>query len=160
MLQKLIQTKDDFLPFVLRLTLGIVMFPHGAQKLLGWFGGPGFSGEMEFFTQTMGIPTVFALLAIFAEFFGALGLILGLLTRVAAFGISCVMLVAIFISHLQFGFFMNWFGNQQGEGFEYHLLTIGITIALIVRGSGTWSIDYFLVRLRDEVKGTIQTAQE
>lgn len=134
MLKKLIQTKDDFLPFVLRLTLGIVMFPHGAQKLLGWYGGFGFSGTMQFFTQTMGIPAIFAFLAIVAEFFGSLGLICGLLTRVAAFGISCVMLVAIFMVHSQYGFFMNWFGNQQGEGFEFHLLAIGIALALMIRG--------------------------
>lgn len=138
----LMRTTDDVGSLIARVTLGVVIFPHGAQKVLGWFGGPGFSGEMQFFTETMGIPWIFALLAIIAEFFGALGLITGLLGRVAAFGIACVMTVAVFMGHLQNGFFMNWFGNQQGEGFEYHLLAIGLAAVVILKGSGAWSIDH------------------
>ncbi len=95
---------------------------------------------MEFFTTQMGIPWIFALLAIVAEFFGALGLISGLLTRVAAFGIACVMAVAVTM-HWSNGFFMNWYGTQQGEGFEYHLLAIAIAVALMIKGGGAWSID-------------------
>jgi putative oxidoreductase len=74
---------------ILRLALGIVFFPHGAQKTLGWFGGLGFSGTMGFFTHQMGIPAPFAFLAIAAEFFGGLGLLAGFLGRIAAFGILC-----------------------------------------------------------------------
>ncbi len=137
----LIRTEHDLAALVLRLTLGLVMFPHGAQKVFGWFGGYGFTGTLDFFTKTMGIPLVFALLDVAAEFLGALGLITGLMTRVAAFGIACVMVVAIFMVHLPNGFFMNWFGNQKGEGFEYHLLMLGIAIALMIRGGGAFSVD-------------------
>lgn len=141
MYKKIINTQNDVAATVLRLTLGVVMFPHGAQKMLGWFGGYGFEGTMGFFTGQMGIPAVFAFLAILAEFAGALGLITGLLTRVAAFGIACVMVVATLTSHLAHGFFMNWYGNQSGEGFEYHLLALGLAIAIMIRGGGAFSID-------------------
>jgi len=141
MFKKIINTKSDLVSTILRLTLGIVMFPHGAQKMLGWFGGYGFEGTMGFFTGQMGIPAVFAFLAILAEFAGSLGLITGLLTRVAALGIASVMTVAVLTTHLSNGFFMNWFGNQKGEGFEYHLLALGLAIAIIIRGGGAFSID-------------------
>jgi len=141
MIQKIIQTDKDISALVLRLLLGIVFFPHGAQKVLGWFGGHGFSGTMDLFTHNLGIPAAFAFLAIMAESLGSLGLILGFLTRIAAFGISCVMVVAVFMLHLQNGFFMNWFGNQKGEGFEYHILVVAICIALMIKGGGLWSVD-------------------
>lgn len=141
MLKKLTATSNDVSLTILRLTLGLVIFPHGAQKMLGWFGGYGFSGTMGFFTQQMGIPAVFAVLAILAEFAGAIGLITGVLTRVAAFGVGMVMLVATLTTHLANGFFMNWNGTQKGEGFEYHLLALGIAIALMIRGGGAFSVD-------------------
>ena len=141
MIKKLLKTDNDISTTLLRITLGLVMFPHGAQKVFGWFGGYGFEGTMGFFTGQMGIPAVFAFLAILAEFAGSLGLITGLLTRIAAFGIASVMAVAAITSHLSNGFFMNWYGNQKGEGFEYHLLALGIAIALIIRGGGSYSID-------------------
>ncbi len=140
MFKRILKTDDDLTGLILRLLLGIVFFPHGAQKLLGWFGGYGFTGTMGFFTGS-GIPWVFAFLAIAAEFFGALGLITGLLTRVAAFGIGCVMVVATLTVHLQNGFFMNWAGNQKGEGFEYHLLALAIVVALLIKGGGKLSAD-------------------
>jgi putative oxidoreductase len=117
----------------------VVFFPHGAQMALGWFGGYGFSGTMGFFTGTLHIPALFAFLAIAAQFAGAIALILGLFTRVAALGIAVNMLVAVAMVHAQYGWFMNWFGNQKGEGFEYHLLAIGIAIVLIIRGGGKWA---------------------
>ena len=141
LLQKLLSTGNDRVATFLRLVLGIVMFPHGAQKALGLFGGYGFSGTMGAFTQQMHIPAVFAFLAIAAEFAGSLGLISGLLTRVAAFGIFVNMLVATLLVHLPNGFFMNWYGNQKGEGFEYHLLVMGIAVALMIRGGGAASVD-------------------
>jgi putative oxidoreductase len=141
MLQKLIHTREDYLLTLLRLSLGLIFFAHGAQKVLGWWGGPGFEGAMNGFTQHMGIPFVFALLAIAAEFLGSLGLFFGLLTRVAAFGVTMVMIVAIFMVHAPHGLFMNWTGQQAGEGFEFHLLAIAIGATLMARGAGAWSVD-------------------
>jgi putative oxidoreductase len=137
----ILKTTNSFLPTLARLTLGIVMFPHGAQKVLGWFGGYGFSGTMGFFTGQMHIPAVFAFLAIVAEFAGSLGLITGFLSRVAAFGIAANMLVAVVMVHGANGFFMNWFGNQKGEGFEYHVLAIGLALIVMIWGSGKVSVD-------------------
>jgi putative oxidoreductase len=141
----LFQTDGSIVPLVLRLTLAIVIFPHGAQKALGWFGGYGFSGTMGYF-KSQGIPTAFGLLAIAAELLGSLGVAVGLLTRVAAFGIACVMLAAIFTVHRKVGFFMNWSGTQKGEGYEYHLLALGIALALILGGAGRWSLDALIAR--------------
>jgi putative oxidoreductase len=140
MWKKCLQTDNSIAPLILRLTLGLVFFPHGAQKVLGWFGGYGFTGTMGFFTS-MGIPAVFAFLAIAAEFLGSIGLILGLKTRVAAFGIAAVMVVAVFSVHLKNGFFMNWAGSQAGEGFEYHILALGIAVTLMLTGGGRCSLD-------------------
>jgi putative oxidoreductase len=144
MLHWLLQTDSSLTGLILRVTLAVVMFPHGAQKVFGWFGGHGFKGTMKSFTGS-GIPTVFALLAIAAESLGSLALAVGLLTRVAAFGIACVMLVAIVTVHRLNGFFMNWEGNQKGEGFEYHLLALAMAISLIIVGAGAWSLDGALV---------------
>ena len=136
----LLGTDANVVGLILRYALTVVMFPHGAQKVLGWFGGHGFKPTMQFFTSA-GIPPLLALLALAAEFLGPLGLAVGLLTRVAAFGIFCVMLVAIITTHGRHGLFMNWYGNQKGEGFEYHLLALGIALALIIMGGGAWSLD-------------------
>jgi putative oxidoreductase len=141
MFRKLIATDNDIATAIVRLVLGVIFFAHGAQKMLGWFGGYGFSGTMGFFTGMMHIPALFAILAIAAEFFGGLGLIFGFLTRIAALGIFCNMIVAITMVHHQFGFFMNWTGTQKGEGFEYHLLVLAITTFLMIRGAGALSID-------------------
>jgi putative oxidoreductase len=140
----LFKTNDSFTPLIVRLTLGLVMFPHGAQKALGWFGGYGFSGTMHFFTAQMHIPALFAFLAIAAEFAGSIGLITGFLGRVSAFGITVTMLVATLMVHASNGFFMNWAGNQKGEGFEYHLLAIGLALVVIISGAGKWSTDRLL----------------
>ena len=140
----LLATEHDAALTLLRIALGGVMFAHGAQKMLGWFGGNGFSGTMGFMTEQMGIPAVLVLLAIVAEFFGALGLITGTLTRVAAFGILSVFVVAMFKVHLLNGFFMNWMGDQQGEGVEYFLLGIPMALALVWRGGGAASVDGWL----------------
>lgn len=145
-LQILLRTNDNIAPLIARLVLGIVIFPHGAQKVLGWFGGNGFSGTMDFFTGTMQIPALFAFLAILAEFAGSLALIVGLFSRLAAFGIACVMAVVIGMVHLQHGFFMNWSGTQAGEGFEFHLLAIGMALIVMVCGGGKASLDRMLQR--------------
>jgi putative oxidoreductase len=139
-LKKLMATSNDVALTTLRVVLGVVFFAHGAQKMLGWFGGYGFHGTMGFF-EHMGMPAPVAFLVICTEFFGGLGLIVGLLTRIAALGIGVEMIGAIFMVHLPNGFFMNWFGTQKGEGFEYHLLTIAIAAALLLRGAGAFSLD-------------------
>jgi putative oxidoreductase len=141
MLRKLLLTDDNTATVILRVVLGVVFFAHGAQKMLGWFGGPGFSGTLGMFANYMHIPAPLAILAICAEFFGGLGLIFGLLTRPAAAGIAVNMLVATAFLHRNFGFFMNWTGTQKGEGFEYHLLVLAMTAFLVIRGAGAYSLD-------------------
>jgi len=154
MIRKLIATNDDAAITILRLVLGVVFFAHGAQKALGWFGGYGFTGTMGFFTGMMHIPAVFAFLAIAAEFLGGLGLILGLFTRVAAFGISSNMIVAVAMVHHQFGFFMNWTGGQKGEGYEYHLVLLAALVVLMIRGAGAGSVDRVLSSsTKNSIKG-------
>lgn len=142
----LFNTEENKIAALLRIAIGMVIFPHGAQKLLGWFGGYGFDGTMGFFTQTLGIPYLFALLAIIAEFFGGLGLITGLLTRLSAFGVASVMVVAVLLNHIHVGFFMNWSGQQQGEGFEYHILMITLAIAVMIKGAGSFSVDKLILQ--------------
>lgn len=145
-LRLLCKTDCGLAPLVARLALGLVMFPHGAQKALGWFGGYGFSGTMGFFTGTMHIPALFAFLAILAEFAGSIALIAGLFSRVAALGIAVNMAVAIVTTHAANGFFMNWFGNQKGEGIEYHILAIGLALVVLVAGGGKASLDGLIAR--------------
>ena len=145
MLNSIFKTDDDFAIFIARLALGIVILPHGLQKLLGLFGGPGFSGTVGFFVQ-QGIPSVIAFLIIIGESFGSIGLIVGFLGRLAALGITLIMLGAIFLVHLPNGFFMNWSGAQQGEGFEYHILAVGLGLVVLIKGAGKWSIDGALVK--------------
>jgi putative oxidoreductase len=140
MFSKLIETSNDWTLTILRLAAGIMIFPHGLQKTFGWFGGAGFSVQMAGFEATQ-IPAVFAFLAIMAEFLGGLGLILGVLTRIAAFGLAADMSVAIYLVHWRNGFFMNWTGHQKGEGFEFHILAIAIAIVLMTRGGGAASLD-------------------
>ena len=138
-------TSNDWYLTVLRLAAGIMILPHGLQKTFGLFGGPGFSKMMAGLTQGAHIPAVFAFLAIMAEFLGGIGLILGFLTRIAAFGVLCNMLVAM-TRQWQFGFFMNWGGRQKGEGFEFHLLAVAILIGVMLRGAGPASIDRALAK--------------
>ena len=130
--------------------MGCVIFPHGAQKLFGWFGGFGFTNTMSYFTNSTGLPWLVALLCILAESLGALGLITGFLTRLCSLGLICVMTGAIVMVHWPHGFFMNWFGKQAGEGFEYHLLVIGICIPLLIFGGGKYSLDGLIYKLTNK----------
>ena len=142
----LFKTNDEIAPLILRVFLATVMFPHGAQKALGLFGGHGFSGTMHFFTQEAHIPAALAFLVIATEFAGSIALFFGFLTRVVVFGMGAIMVEAIRTVHWQNGFFMNWLGNQKGEGFEYHILVLGIALALLIKGGGKWSIDGMFCR--------------
>ena len=140
MMKRLMGTGNDVAWTILRVVLGVVLFAHGAQKMLGWFGGFGFHDTMGAFTH-MGLPAPVALLIICTEFFGGLGLIVGLLTRIASLGIAGLMIGAIFMVHMANGFFMNWMGMQKGEGIEYHLLVLAMAAALLLRGAGAFSLD-------------------
>jgi putative oxidoreductase len=140
-MSKLLRTSDSTALFVLRIILAVIVFPHGAQKLLGWFGGYGFKGTMGFLTGMMHLPYFIGLLVICIEFFGSLLLIFGALTRVAALGIIGLFAGIVYTSHIQNGFFMNWSGKNAGEGYEFHLLVMGTALALLIGGAGRWSVD-------------------
>lgn len=141
MIKKLLKTNDDLAPLIARVALGVMILPHGLQKTFGLFGGYGLSGTLDAMTGTMQIPLVFAFLAVMAEFLGGLGLIFGLFSRIAAFGVGAVMAVAALTVHAQFGFFMNWFGNQKGEGIEFFILAVGLALVVMITGGGRWSLD-------------------
>jgi putative oxidoreductase len=144
---------NNWASLIVRLTLGIVIFPHGAQKLLGWFGGYGFTGTMGFLTGGVHLPWIIALLVILIESIGSLLLIFGFLTRLAALGMLVNFIGIIYTAHASNGFFMNWNNvPNKGEGLEYHLLVIGISLALIITGGGKWSVDAALSRRTTRVK--------
>src|SRR5262245_4253549 len=143
-MKKIFQTNDNSSATILRIALGVILFPHGAQKMLGWFGGYGFNGTMGFLTGAGGLPWILAFLVMAIDFFGAIALLFGFATRVVAIGIISLFTGIILTTHYANGFFMNWAGNQKGEGYEYHLLIIGIAVALLITGAGKWSIDYAL----------------
>jgi putative oxidoreductase len=145
-MKSLIATTNDYSLALARVVLGIIFFMHGAQKTLAWFGGYGFHATMHFFTTALGIPAVFAALAIAAEFLGGIGLIVGLLSRIAAFGIAVEMAVAVVLVHSHNGIFMNWAGTQKGEGYEYHLLAIVLCVLIMVKGAGAISADRALTK--------------
>jgi putative oxidoreductase len=147
MWKKIFQTNDDAVILILRVLLGIVFFGHGMQKLFGWFGGYGFAGTMGWLTGTLGVPWIFAFLAVMAEGLGCFGLIVGLGTRIAAFGILVNIVVASFLLHAPGSILMAWFVNtQNGMGLEFHITIIAIAIALIVRGGGKWSVDRLIAK--------------
>lgn len=131
---------------IARLVLGIVVFPHGAQKLFGWYGGYGFQGTMGFLTSKAGLPYVLAILVILIESIGALLVLIGFLTRLAAFAIFIQFIGVMMKMHWANGFFMNWSGSQKGEGIEYFLLLLGLALILIITGGGRASVDAALTR--------------
>ncbi len=145
MLSSIFRTDNDASALIARLALGIVILPHGLQKLLGMFGGAGFTATVDYFVSS-GLPAFLAVLIIIGEAFGALGLILGFLSRLAALGIAIIMLGAILTVNIKFGFFMNWMGTQAGEGFEFHILAIGLALVVLLKGGGLWSVDAAITR--------------
>ncbi len=144
--ERLIQTPAFPALTICRVVLGAVMFAHASQKVFGWFGGPGLSGAYEGFTRHLGLPAPVAALAIAAEFLGSIGLVVGFLGRLSALAVISIMVGAIALVHAPNGFFMNWMGKQPGEGYEYHLLAIGLALPVLLRGSGAVSIDRLLGR--------------
>lgn len=152
-MHRLFATDNSRVLFAQRLVLALVIFPHGAQKLLGWFGGYGFSGTMGYLTEGAGLPYPVALTVVLAESLGAVALAFGLLSRVTAAGIAAVMVGAVLTVHLQAGFFMNWTGAQAGEGFEYHLLALALAIPIVVKGGGAWAVDQAIARRLESERG-------
>lgn len=159
LISRSISTTSSWAPTALRIVLGAVIFAHGAQKAFGWFGGYGYEGTMGFLTGAIGLPAPLAFLVIFAEVAGGLALMAGLLSRVAALGVGAVMIGAVFTTHLDHGFFMNWAGSQQGEGFEYHLLVLAMTGSIAITGSGAASLDQLLARWLARDTGSIHHSQ-
>ena len=140
-MSRLLSTDRSHLLLAQRVVLGLVMLPHGLQKLLGWFGGFGLDGTLGYFSSALHIPTPIGALVIASEVFGSLALLVGFGTRLAALGSAAVMVGAVLTSHVQHGLFMNWFGNQKGEGFEYHLIAVALAASLVVQGGGAWALD-------------------
>lgn len=151
------RTDESWAGLILRVSLGSVIFAHGAQKLFGWFGGFGYEGTMGFFTQKMGLPWLVAFLVIIGESIGSLGLIAGFLTRFTAASFVVIMAGAVATVHWPQGFFMNWFGQQQGEGFEYHLLVMAMSVVLAIIGGGKWSLDDAIARRWDEESESLRS---
>ena len=141
MIKKMLNTESNWGALVARLALGIVLFPHGAQKMLGWFGGYGFTATIDAFTDQMDLPWLVAFAVICIEFFGSIFMVLGLASRLWSLAIGGLFIGIIFTTHLEHGFFMNWYGNQAGEGYEYALLMVGIALAVLVNGSGKYALD-------------------
>lgn len=148
MFKSILKTDNSISPLFIRLALGAVMFAHGSQKVLGWFGGAGFEKTINIFSTQLHFPFWMTLLLMFTEFFGSLGLMFGFLTRPSALGIGAAMAACAYMNHLKNGFFMNWFGQQKGEGFEFHVLVVGICLALLFKGGGLISIDRLFSKKR------------
>jgi putative oxidoreductase len=146
MLTWMLGTDGDWVITIVRIVLGVVFFAHGAQKALGWFGGQGLQSTLRVFREQLGIPAPLAILAVAAEFLGGLGLLVGLLSRIAALGIAAVMLVALLTVHWKFGFFMNWYGEQRGNGIEYHVLVLVLALVVMIKGGGPSSLDQVLYK--------------
>lgn len=160
MFKPLFDTAQDSAPALARITLGGVLIAHGAQKLLGWFGGYGYSATMDYFVTQAGLPAAVAFAVILVESFGSLALLLGLGGRFAAAGVLALMGGAVVKGgHWDVGFFMNWFGNQRGEGFEFHLLAMGLAAIVLVKGSGAFSLDRILVRSGAKIRERTQPAE-
>src|ERR1700688_1018942 len=161
MLPWILGTNGDWLITIMRMVLGVVFFAHGAQLALGWFGGAGLQSTVRVFREHLRIPAPLALLSIAAEFLGGLGLIVGFLSRIAALGIAVVMIVALLAVHWKFGFFMNWYGEKQGHGIEYYILVLVLTLVVMIKGGGTFSLDQVLYQHVSTQNGvTFGTATE
>ena len=145
MVQRLLATDDNVLSLIARVTVGAVIFAHGAQKLLGWFGGKGWSGTMHFFTE-WGFPAFLVVALILTESIGMLLLILGAGARIWAAATLGVMLVAVIKARHFQHFFMNWYAERRGEGFEYHLLVAGLALIVLIAGAGRFSVDRLVTR--------------
>ena len=154
-MKQLFRTSGHINGLVTRLTIGLVILPHGLQMLFGWFNGYGFDGTMNYFTQVEGLPWIVGLLVILLQSIGSMLILAGFGGRIMALGMIGLFIGMIVTSHVDHGFFMNWAGNQKGEGFEYHLLVIGLATNLLLSGSGRYSIDHAISKM-----SPVQTSQQ
>jgi putative oxidoreductase len=154
MVETLASTNVDWMVAIVRVVLGLIFFAHGAQKLLGWYGGPGFTSSMRTFTEHLHLPSTVAFLVIAGEFFGGVALIVGLFSRLAAFGIALTMVGAVATVHFRYGLFLNWFGDRAGHGYEYHLLAIALALVVIVKGAGAFSVDRLIFTHEAALEGS------
>lgn len=152
MKRNLLATDNSYSWLILRVVLGVVILAHGLQKTFSWFGGHGWDNSMNYFTGHVGLPSALAAFVILIESLGAFFLIIGFAGRINAFLLGVVMLGAFFVDHRHNGFYMNWYGNQKGEGFEYDLLVWAIAAVLTVNGSGRFSIDQMLSARKSRLK--------
>ena len=141
MIESLTSTHADWVVGMARIVFGVIFFGHGAQKMLGWYGGSGLTSSMRTFTEHLHIPSTLAFLVIAGELCSGIGLIVGLFSRIAALIIALTMVGAIATVHFRFGLFLNWFGTQAGHGIEYHLLAIALALVVVVQGAGAFSLD-------------------
>jgi putative oxidoreductase len=158
MWRKLIATDNSYSWLILRVLLGTVMLAHGVQKAFGWFEGFGWTNSVNYFTHTVGLPAPLAAFIIFIETIGAVLLIIGFAARINVVLMGIVIAGAFFVNHLPNGFYMNWFGNHKGEGYEFDILFWAITAVLAINGSGKFSIDRWLYSRKinssvDKVRG-------
>jgi putative oxidoreductase len=156
MIANLTGTHSDWIVGVARIVLGIIFFAHGAQKMFGWYGGPGLASSMRTFVEHLHLPPTLAFLVIAGELFSGVGLIVGLFSRIAALVIALTMVGAIATVHFRFGLFLNWFGTKEGHGIEYHLLTIALALIIVAQGAGAFSLDRLL---HDHISGTEQSQE-
>ena len=157
MIESLTLTHADWIVGIARIVLGIIFFGHGAQKMLGWYGGPGLASSMRTFTEQLHFPSTLAFLVIAGELFSGIGLIVGLFSRIAALIIALTMVGAIATVHFRFGLFLNWFGSQKGHGIEYHLLAIALALVVVVKGAGAFSVDRLVY---EHISGVEQSAAD
>lgn len=151
MTDQLFSTTSNYAGTVLRVVLGLVLFAHGAQYMLGWFGGNGLKATLQFLTEAMALPWIVALAVICIQFFGAIALVLGMATRLTALAVLGIF-VGMISYHVQYGFYMNWSGTEAGEGFEFHLLVLAMCGALLLVGGGAWSLDRMIATSSNEKK--------
>lgn len=140
MIGSLTGTNADWIVTIACIVLGVIFFAHGAQKMLGWYGGPGLASSMRTFTEHLHLPSTLAFLVIAGELFSGIGLF----SRIAALFIVLTMAGAIATVHFRFGLFLNWFGTQKGHGIEYHLLAIALALIVVVKGAGAFSLDHLV----------------
>jgi putative oxidoreductase len=142
----LFNTNNDWTGLIMRLTTGLILFPHAMQHSTGWFNGYGFTGTMNWLTHSVHLPYFIGLLVIFIEVAGSICLVAGFASRIWALAVLVLMVGITLSVHVNNGFFMDWINTMNGEGYEYHLLFIGLCLAILLNGAGKFSVDNLLIK--------------